>query len=553
MITWIQRVFIKNGRWLFGSLLVIVMVAFVFTINPAGGFGDADKGNRVIEYFGINLASQKERQPFDRASQLSVWMLQGRPAYSDEQAAQVGLERIAYLSFADRIGVPGPTEEQFTAFIRERRVFQGPGNSFSPDSYSRFVDTIKSSGIYSDDDVVRTLIEDYRIEQLRSVVSGPGYVVPFEARKQYENRNTILSVDAATFSYESFDPQIATDDESLQAYYKDNDFKYEAPPQMKLSAILFDAENYLAQVNAPDETALRAYYEKDPERFKALSATTPENFVEVAPETVGTTFEMVRDEVNSAWRIAQAARIAVQKADDFTVKLYYDKVGRKSGAFDAMVKTENVALVDIPAFSRGDPPTHARLPKSAFRQAFQLNDSRYFSDVILLDDGAAVLIHQSVNESRIPNLDEVRQEVLADYMKAERKRLFVSRGENIKSFLEEAVAAGQPFSEAAETMGMKAESYQDFTSRAPPSGLNRALLSTIFSMAQGEISPMVILSDDGNFVLLTRKEAPASDATSTELETAITQLASRASTISGRSFINEIISRELALTDSGQP
>ena len=46
MITWLQNFFLKHNKWLFGSLLVVIIVTFVLTIGPQSFFGSSGPQQR---------------------------------------------------------------------------------------------------------------------------------------------------------------------------------------------------------------------------------------------------------------------------------------------------------------------------------------------------------------------------------------------------------------------------------------------------------------------------------------------------------------------------
>ena len=72
MISWIQNHLIRHGRWIFISLLVVIIVAFVFTIGNTPGC-TTNRSNYVAEnFFGYDLNSPNENLTWRVSAQYTV-------------------------------------------------------------------------------------------------------------------------------------------------------------------------------------------------------------------------------------------------------------------------------------------------------------------------------------------------------------------------------------------------------------------------------------------------------------------------------------------------
>ena len=58
MISWIQRNLLQHFKLIFGVLLGLIIVSFVFVTNASSGFGNTDRQVVTREFFGHNLGSE---------------------------------------------------------------------------------------------------------------------------------------------------------------------------------------------------------------------------------------------------------------------------------------------------------------------------------------------------------------------------------------------------------------------------------------------------------------------------------------------------------------
>ena len=165
MISWIQHHLIRHGRWIFLSLLALIIVAFVFTIGNTPGCTTDRSGYEENLFYGIDLNAPRDRELIIEKVQTSA-SLNGQTIRSDEQFESLLLSRIALLNLAGEIGIPSPSQEVLAEFIRTKSVFQDEEGAFSPESYTSFVDNIESNPRTTQGLIILVLEEDYRIAQI---------------------------------------------------------------------------------------------------------------------------------------------------------------------------------------------------------------------------------------------------------------------------------------------------------------------------------------------------------------------------------------------------
>ena len=144
MISWIQHHLIRHGRWIFLTLLALIIVAFVFTIGATPGCTTDRSGYEENLFYGIDLNSPRDSEIIIEKVQLSA-ILNGQEIRSDEQFQNQLTSRIALLHLAEEIGVPSPNQETLSNYITTKAAFLGADGKFSTDAYTSFVDSMESN------------------------------------------------------------------------------------------------------------------------------------------------------------------------------------------------------------------------------------------------------------------------------------------------------------------------------------------------------------------------------------------------------------------------
>ncbi len=540
MIAWTQKYVIN--KWFFLILLAVVIVAFVLTITPAGsGLTRTGEVIRRRDFFGINLASRKEVRPVIATATASAWLNTGQRNFIQSRLQDLPLTRAAYLHFADEISVPLPSDKELQEYIRSKRVFAGEDGSFSEEAYAGFRKLVDEDPEITQELMMQALTEDIRVDKLSAALSGPGYALPFEAKKQVENSKTVWSVNVANYKYEQFEPEIEIDEAEITSYYESNMAQFEEGAKVRVSLVKFDAERFADQAT-PTPRELLEYYESNKEQFnKEPPSTVEEDQSDPAPVT----FESVEERVRKVVIAKKTIRLAAEAADAFVYRLFDEKIGRESkDKIAGLLDKAGVDLVELPAYSRSDPPNDTEVPRRSLEEAFALTDRRYYSDVIQTRNGAAVLLLDGIEDSRIPSLEEVRRRVEVLYRANEKKRLFTETGTELKGEFESAIGEGKSFRETAEAAGLEIETFEDFTSRNPPSEFDRRLFTQNSYLEVGQISPMVILTEDGKFVHILSKTLPEEDSNLSDLGDREDALERVNSYYQATNLIGEIVGRE---------
>lgn len=554
MISWIQNHLIRHGRWIFLTLLAIIIIAFVFTIGNTPGCTTNQSRYEKQLFYGYDLNSAHEMETLGQKVSLSALLNTGRPIQNQQQFQSQLTSRIALLHLADEMGIPALSENSLAGYIQSKAAFRGPDGQFSRDAYIRFIDNIESNPRIRQDLIVVVLEEDYRIKQVREALSGPGYFLPSEALSQVQINETTLQITTAEINYSEFDPQINPSEDELTEFYKNNITRYEVPERIQASYIRFPTEAYIDQAIAFSEEALREHFNANRARFvAAYQAEQPETETaepEASPSPT-ITFEDVRSEVAADLTAQNVEKLANEAAQDFALTLYRSNIQLDTPEFQELLDKNNLKRLNIPPYTAEEARNNA-LPAKFLESAFTLNSKRYFSDAYKIGDSFGILILSGRLPPEIPAYETVVDAVKADYSAEEKRRLFNEKGKTLKSELSALMDAGTEFTTAAEALGLNVTTNEVFKVSEAPRTINQAVLERAQNMNEGELSPMITSGESGIFVYVDEKTAPEIDTENEELAQTSAFLQRYATFISSNALINELISKGLTLEEDNK-
>lgn len=543
MISWIQNHLIRHGRWIFLSLLALIIVAFVFTIGNTPGCTTDRSAYEQREFYGYDLNSRRDMSVISEKVSLSAY-LNGRGIRDEQQFQAEVTSRIALLHFANEIGIPGPSQDELRTYIQTKPIFRGPDGQFSRDAYTRFVDEFEANPRAPSANFIVVLEEDYRIDQLVEALEGPGYLLPSEAKVQSQQTQTTFDLAIATLRFNDFSPEIEPSEEALRDFYSANPNLYEIPERIQASYVFFPAERYTNEVTPAGEAELRSHYISNRARYTAeheasQPAETPEG--EDAPEV---TFEDVRHLVEADLSQQAAKRAANEAAQHFAYTLYRERIKRDSAEFIHLMDQLNVTAESIEPFS-ADQVHRRELPKEILETAFSLGDHRFFSNAYNVNGGFAVLIYEGRIQPVVPPFEEIAAVVESDFKLEEKRRLFNEKGQQLRAELESAIADGGDFLAAAESLGFTTRDPAPFKPAEAPRDLNQSVLRQAQRMQADEISPMLVSNGIGTLIYVQSKEVPEIDADDPHFTQAMDFLSHIGASISSSALVNELIFRGL--------
>lgn len=549
MISWIQRTFQQHFRTIFFVLLAILIVSFVFTIGAAPGIGNAERGALSRTFYGVNLGSPEESAQLFGDANLSVLLQAGFQALDEGQLQDYAFQRHAALHLADQLNLPRPSRDEIAEHIKTLRMFSGQNGEFDPQAYSRFRDSLKTNPRFNEAVLARVLADDLRYQRLQALLGGPGYVLDRDVQEQIERADTSWQINVASIDYASFNPDLNPTEEELKAWFEANAFRYEVPPQVRVSYVEFPAAAFADQVTLT-EAEVRAYYESNPGRFPNPAKSEDAPPAVSAEGSSDADFDAVRTQVEQALRLERARRLATQAASDLTVALYDARATRSN--VESLLAARELSLRPAPPFARNQPPAFLNNNPQHAAEAFRLSENRPVSDALPTANGAVVLVWEENLPAHPASFDDVQTQVREDYLDNQRRQRFVALGRTLKQELSERLARNEAFAAAAAAVAqahdvtLEAKTHGPFTRREPPQEVPFPVLNTLDQLDAGEVSDLQITGDQGYLVHVAAKEIPEvgpADPRFAEMRTRMSQ--SLANATAGE-ILRELVRSELA-------
>ncbi len=533
MFTWLQTHIQKHHKIIFGIILVVVIISFVFTIGNFGGFGNQNTpGGTPANFYGFNLNSQRDKSYLEQGTMISMQL--NRQRLDPDMFQRNMLARAVKLYLANELEIPEPTQEQFANYVHTRPAFMDyRTGEFSKDQYTAFLDAMKNNSRFSEESVVDIIGQDYRISLVDKALGGPGYVLPYEAVEVIKRKDTVWSIDVAELMREDFKPEIEVTDAALEEYYEKNKARYETAPMISAEYVLFNVDDFIEATGEPTQAQISKTYATN-------RAKWPKN-----AEGVTMPLADIEDEVAAVWKREQAKELAINAANELNVALYeavYDGLVKQGDdSLKAFVNEQGQELQPLPPFSATNLPTDAPLPAIALQQALNLDAKRFYTDGITTDEGGVIIFVQDKSATTIPPLSEVRDQVVTDYRIDEEQRQFNLTCQKNEEKLQAAVNAGKVFTEEAKVLGMTVQTFDDFKPNQAPEGVDAFILQTIEGMNQGEVANLASFGDVGAIVYVKKRDIPEITAESEEVKTLMSQLDYQATRATRSSIVNELI------------
>lgn len=555
MISWIQKTFQQHFRVIFLVLLVMIIIAFVFTIGASPGLGEA--GTKALDrpFYGLNLGNQEDQQRLFRDAGVSVFLQAGFSALGGEQLQAYALQRHAALHLADQLQVPGPSNADLVDYVKTLRAFAGENGSFDPARYAQFRDNLKVDATFTERDVSRILSDDYRYTQVQKLLAGPGYVLPVDVKQQLARAEAKWTIAVASTDYAAFSPAIDSSEANLTKFFEENAFRYEIPPQVSVRAVRFPAAAYTSQVPI-DDAAVRALYDSNPARFpKPVGADGKPAVTVNATGTADADFAAVRAQVEAEFKLDRARNLAARAASDLSLALFEGKVA--ASATEAFLAARKLQSTPIAPFSRIAPPAELGGSPDLAAEAFRLGTARHFSDALPTPDGSVVLLWQESVPARQPLFAEVRAQVAADYAEDQKRKRFVESGRAARAQVESLVRAGKSLEQALAApvggLSFTVQSIPAFTLREPPATLEPAVFGALESLDQGSLSEMITTGSKGILVHVAGKALPPTDESNPRFVETRSQIAAFVGSRTAGDYLNEMVEKELAKTAPATP
>ena len=450
MITWLQNATGKHHRLIFGFLLVIIVVSFVFYGFAGRG---ALTGGPAYMYQGVNLNDPAVRKRFNDA----VFFGQMTGQRMDSNGL---VQRIAELALADALGIPAPSAIDIRRIAREKTA---AADSKSNDGLNKFLEFAGKQLDTSDLDVrarFETYINDaWRIEKARAAVGGTGHVTASQITRILDRQRTKWTVDVATLSAAGFKPDVKVDEAKAKEAFIANIEDYRLPARVAVTAVTI-ASSVADTAPVSDDEIINMGYNQA-EKFKFETGKVKEQAL------------AKRAELEKLVRAERAiTNLAGQVSDELAEKFPIDTAKADSKELAAWIKAKNAKVTVIPSFEVINPPTVAKVPAEALRVAAELTEKEWRTEVYRSEEGATFIFLNKRTDDRLPTYDEAKTKAVENWKKSQLNRLLAEEVAKVGKALQADIAAGKTFTDSAKAQKLALASPAAFSIYSVPETLN---------------------------------------------------------------------------------
>jgi peptidyl-prolyl cis-trans isomerase D len=512
VITWLQNTTQRHHRLIFGFLLLVVAVSFIFY---TGTSPSQPTFRGETKYLGVDLGNRRAVERFDDALRLSGFRADG-----ERRTYELCLA-IARRHLADALEIPSPSAEAVQTRVREL-LTRGAGGAIDPRQWEAFVSGLQVElGCDRAEALARleSVIEDQlRWETASELLSGPGHASPAEVRRALEEMGTRWTVQVARLDAEAFNPGFADDLAKAKAHFAANVERHRIPASLKVRAATFPASAPRKRTVTEEEIQSHAY-----------------NFARelgIAEGKVPEEAARRKDEITARILAREGVQEDCANLSDLLAQRF-PLVDQAPAVADleAWIGQQRGVTRDLPAFSAGEEPSVPGVPASALRAAAAMAESvGWHTEFYPTAAGAVFLVVTERTPSRLPAFEEVQSAALADWRASERGRLLLLRAKEAGDALAKAVAGGKAFADAAREAGLGLDpAPAPFPATEIPESIRGTTVSTLSALTEageGKVTEGIrVAGGDFAYLLPTKREVTPVDPSSEAFRNAMANVA----------------------------
>lgn len=492
MIGFFQNTMAKHHRLMFGLLLVIIVVSFVF-YTGSGSAMDLLGFRKSPEVCGVKLN--------DREAEIyrSAVLLTSGHNISEAEFRTALVQRVVLEHLADAYQIPNPSQKDFDAFTKRFFGIED-GQTLDPKRFGLDPETLKT-----------ILIQTYRIAMLHDILAGAPAAFDADTALRWQELNTQWNIEVASLALDGIKVEPKADEANLEKYFNANAERYRIAPMVKLAyAVVNPTAEMRSKVGKPQDADLKMFMRMQDRNLADDKAVTEE----LAKNRAAWVKRWKEDRLS--------LQVASTTSDMLADKLPQDLVSPELPTFSENLKDAGLTLTDIAPFPQDQIPANAPIPEAVLRDvATSLNSTLWRTDAIPHGENALVVVFLGSNPSRIPALSEIRERVTADWLAAEKDTLRFDRARELGETLRKEVAAGKSFDATAKALGMTVKKENGVTMQNVPEALqivSYSLFDSLKSTPLNGVSDILYAGDTGFFVRPLKKDVPKVDEKSEEIK-----------------------------------
>lgn len=467
-----------------------------------------------------------------------MYGLSSGAAGQDDVAEKFFIGRMILRQAKEDLGVY-PNDGEITDYLRSMRVFNGPDQKFSAETYQNFIDRgMGRLGLGEKD--LRELASDIIATKKITAIIGSGLNVSRDAvAKNLALDNQQITGSLAKIDLAPFEEKIEPTEEEIKTYWDTLSDSFTTEPRRKFSFLIAtpetvvdpdadkpEASETIAEAASSDEAKAAAAKKKEEEKAKHASEmaekrrkaqfdldTLVSDFVDALEEKKGAGFEELAKEYK--WEVKTTELFplsAVPKDIDLSVR-FSSQGGKVADQLFKIVETSD--------------------PLSKISEAIPVGENQW---IIARLDGE--------EKSRPKTYEEARAEARAQYISEKATEALKTAANEDITKIKASLAAGKSFADAAKEAGIaETTEFSAITKTSRPDGATQPqnLFETTRNLDPGSIADVIMESDRAFIVHVAKREVVKEKNQDALIDGEVTSKTNQNETIAFTSWIAERI------------
>ena len=433
-----------QSRLMWLIFLGVVVISFVF-MDFLGSSGDAGVTRQLRQPVAHINGEPLRFLEFDIARRQIEQNL-NQPLDREELDERV-FRRFAQLAKAEQLGIRVPR----AAAESDLRQSLAQDAAEDPEIMNRFRMYLRSQNM-TEAQFIDFIHEELILEEFQKVLSAFAMISPFDAERWTAMQTDEFALAILEISGDHLPEPEAADEEALSAYFEENAASFEIPEHRRFRFLSLSLRDFEREEDVLTEAQAREQYEANPSRWdRQIPVMTEEGGFELQRES--REFDEVKDEIITGNRTAQARERAKDEAMGLSVRLM-PRRGRPAPEMETVAEDLGLTVTESEFLPRTG--TLPDLPGSAaiVRAAFELDLSPVgrTSQPVLGRENVFIVQLIDIQPPRIPELDEVREDVAARWLDAQRQQQRLDHASALRETLQAALNEGKSIAEAAQDL-----------------------------------------------------------------------------------------------------
>ena len=494
----------KHQTWLWAVIITLTIISFVIFFSPYSKLNSSSRGPVNLGSINGERISEEEFIYARNETYLRAFFMTGN--WPDEEAKKTGgqIERDTYqwlllIQKQNQLGIHLSTDVVAQAARAMTSQFQRSGIT-SPEMFIRQV--LQPRGFQLDD--LERFVRHYMgVQELINTVGLSGKLItPQETRDLYKREHEELSTEAVFFSASNYLAGVAVPPDALTQFYSNRLATYRVPDRVQVSYVRFDLTNFAAEAN--QELARMTNLDLQIDEAYQQGGT---NFLR---EAKAQSLAEAKVKLRDAERKKLEAQNARKKASDFAIPLF-DMDPMRAENLEKLAKEKGLTVRVTAPFDREDGPKDLDVGPDFAQRAFARTPGDPFAGPIMGQAAAYVIALNKKLPSEIPTLDQIRDQVMADYKYSQALNLARRAGMDFYQALTNGLAQGKPFVSVCMNAQFKPVSLPPFSlsTRSLPEVEDHVTLNQfkqlVFSTPLAKPSPFQPTTDGGLIVYVKTK------------------------------------------------